>query len=136
MRIVRSIVVGGVTGIMVGSTITLCLIALGNSMPTLTQSYIIENFIMYALIGILTSIFNIESLPYAVMIGIHMLGTLAIVLGSSLIFGWGWLSPNHGMMFLVIFISIYVCVWIGVYINSRITSNRINQRLKERNKNN
>ncbi|GAY71873.1 DUF3021 domain-containing protein [Lentilactobacillus kosonis] len=135
MRIIKTIIVNAVVGIMIGSTITLCMIAMQVGSTTLESKHILECFIMYALIGVLTAIFKTDRLPYSLLIGLHMLGTLLIVIGSSLIFNWGWLTSNDVPIFMTIFVIIYAGVWIGVYINSQITSHKLNQRLKVRNKN-
>lgn len=136
MQILKKAVIEVWFGIMVGTTVYLAALMFHAITIHPTTQNIASIFLMSGLIGLLSFLFQIDRLPFVLILGIHCLGTFFIVVVFNYLFHWDFLSNYNLFPFLLDFIIIYLIIWIGLYIYWWLTAKKINMKLKERRKKN
>ena len=116
------------TGLAVGSVTTcVCLAAMNGMDGTLLQ--VMAWLCASALYGLVSIIFEAESLPLPLAIGIHLLLCLGITLGTGYLLGY---SAQFGSLFLAIipvFLVLYGLISAGIWLYSRHCARDTNDRL-------
>ena len=90
---------------------------------------------MSGLIGLLSQIFEIESLSYLVVLIGHLIITFTLVSAMMAYNGWldQWQMPQFWMSYLLEFVIVYGLAWVIIYLTINTKIRRINQALKKRN---
>ena len=123
MRIAKQLLTEAVIGIMIGATVYLTTLMLHLDTINPTPRSIAGLFIMSAVIGILSSIFDLDWLSLPVAYGTHFISTFLVVLATNYLMGW---------QFLISFIVIYAFIWIALYLSWRVTARKMTRILKKR----
>lgn len=112
-----------------GAVAYLVIIAL-NIQPTHpTMRNVVSVLIMSALIGLLTDLFELDRLSYLVAVGLHLLGTFGLTIGTI------WFNHWHIPSFWGLFLGCYLILWGIVRFYQFLEVTKINQALVERRKN-
>ncbi|EKQ24346.1 DUF3021 domain-containing protein [Lacticaseibacillus paracasei] len=132
MRIAKQLLTEAVIGIMIGATIYLTTLMLHLDTINPTPRSIAGLFIMSAVIGILSSIFDLDWLSLPVAYGTHFISTFLIVLATNYLMGWQFLIGSALTSFIISFIVIYAFIWIALYLSWRVTARKMTRILKKR----
>lgn len=124
-----------VRGVTIGSTLYLLIIASGYQSTQPTVKNILSVMLMSGLIGLLSQIFEIESLSYSVVLIGHLIITFTLVSAMMAYNGWldQWQMPQFWMSYLLEFVIVYGLAWVIIYLTITTKIRRINQALKKRN---
>ena len=122
MRIAKQLLTEAVIGIMIGATVYLTTLMLHLDTINPTPRSIAGLFIMSAVIGILSSIFDLDWLSLPVAYGTHFISTFLVVLATNYLMG----------CFIISFIVIYAFIWIALYLSWRVTARKMTRILKKR----
>ncbi|MFK5279311.1 DUF3021 domain-containing protein, partial [Lacticaseibacillus paracasei] len=87
---------------------------------------------MSAVIGILSSIFDLDWLSLPVAYGTHFISTFLVVLATNYLMGWQFLIGSALTSFIISFIVIYAFIWIALYLSWRVTARKMTRILKKR----
>lgn len=123
-------------GVTIGSTLYLLVIAAGLQLTPPTAKNILSIMFMSGLIGLLSQIFDIDSLPYLTALVLHFLCTFMLVSMMMAYNGWlfnEWQLPKFWFGYFLEYLIIYGLAWgiIELMISTKVK--RINQALKKRN---
>lgn len=132
MKFAKELLTDSVLGIMIGATIYLTAFLLHFPVIAPTPRSIGGLFLMSAVIGMLTLIFNNEILTAPITYGLHFLATLLVVFGVNSLMGWHFLIGTSLLTFFLSFLVIYGLVWLGLYVSWQMTAQKMNHVLRAR----
>ncbi|AVK63947.1 hypothetical protein C5Z26_07420 [Lactobacillus sp. CBA3606] len=119
-------------GILIGSFTFLVVIMSLSPTINITRANILSNWVMSALIGLLSMIFDSEKMPFALALVSHYGGVLLLV-GLTGVYNGLWpIFIAHPVRYLLSVTLIYGLVWLGLQISNRIDVRRMNERLAKR----
>lgn len=119
-------------GLLIGSFTFLVVIMSLNSTVTITRANILSNWVMSALIGIISMIFDSEKIPFAWALFSHYCGVLLLV-GLTGIYNGLWpIFIDHPVRHVLFVTLIYALVWLGLQISNWIDVRRMNEKLAKR----
>lgn len=136
IKLMKNILNTFIFGVTIGSTIYLLVIAAGYQPTPPTPKNILSIMLMSGLIGLLSWIFETDSLPYFIALGVHCLSTFGLVTIMMAYNGWlftAWERPQFWINYLSGYVIIYGLAWgiIELILITRVR--RINEVLKKRN---
>lgn len=115
----------------VGSFVFLAVQALDLQQIPITPLSVVTLFVMSALIGVLSLLFNLQ-LPYGATLLMHCLLTFGLVTGWLLINRWFVVFSGHFAGFAALFAVIYILIWVGVVLHGWLLTERLNASLRRR----
>lgn len=119
-------------GLLIGSFTFLVVIMTLNSTIIITRANILSNWVMSALIGILSMVFDSDKIPFSWALFSHYCGVLLLV-GFTGVYNGLWpIFIAHPVRHLLFVTLVYVLVWLGLQISNRIDVRRMNERLAKR----
>ncbi|WP_125762587.1 DUF3021 domain-containing protein [Levilactobacillus mulengensis] len=118
-----------IRGVGYGAVAYLVLIAFHVAPTNVSPKNVVSLFLASGAIGILSMIFDSdhEEMSWPLSLGIHFVGTAALILGLMLYNNW-----SIGVSFWIEFVLIYVAIWAIVMLDQRFRVSQINQALKQR----
>ncbi|MCH4009423.1 DUF3021 domain-containing protein [Companilactobacillus sp.] len=120
-------------GLLIGSLTYLILLATQGNSHMITRTNIISVLIMSALIGLVSSIFELDWNPLITR-SLHLIVTFGLVTITSIFNQW-WPNFNKNLIASFFgFLIIYILVWVGLYVADWADAKRMNQKLRTRNK--
>lgn len=116
-------------GLAVGSVIsTACMALMGALDGTLVQ--VMAWLGASALYGVVSMIYDIESIPLPFAIGLHAALCFGITLGTSYLLGYEeYFGPWFALQLLPVFIIIYLAVSLGIWLYGRHCARTTSERL-------
>ncbi len=99
-----------------------------------TTKSILSILLMSAAIGIVSLIFESDWLSFSVALGLHLCGTLVLVIAMLFYNGWQFVLMTRGTFWIVFFL-VYVGIWAAVSLDQHLRVTKINRAITERNKN-
>lgn len=132
MNDIKTILRQAGTGILIGALMSILVIILLGHPVTVTPAQAIAILAMSALIGLLSAIFDTESIKFYIALPIHFTLTAMIVFGTNQLLGGFMGSPLRlGLMYIVIYIGVWILLRVWWYLDAH----RINVQLRKRNRN-
>lgn len=119
-------------GLLIGSFTFLGVIMCLSPAIEITRANILSNWIMSALIGLLSMIFDSEKISFTWALLIHYCGVLLLVGLTGSYNGLWPLLMAHPLRHLLGVTLIYSLVWLGLQISNWIDVRRINEKLARR----
>ncbi|KRM23779.1 DUF3021 domain-containing protein [Latilactobacillus graminis] len=119
-------------GLLIGSLTFLAVVMSLGPTITITRANILSNWVMSALIGILSMIFESEKTPFILALVAHYCGVLLLVGIAGAYNGWLSIFIAHPVRHLSFVTLIYGLVWLGLQISNWIDVRRMNERLAKR----
>ncbi|MFC6180697.1 DUF3021 domain-containing protein [Lactiplantibacillus daowaiensis] len=116
-----------ISGIGYGSFAYLIVLLFNIQLTRPTAANILSILLMSAGIGLLALIFEGDWLPELALVGIHLLGSLGLVMAMIWYNDW-----TFGPLFWLVFIALYIVIWALVRLNRYLQVEKINQKLKQR----
>lgn len=119
-------------GLAVGSvTSTACMALMGALDGTLVQ--VMAWLGASALCGVLSMIYDIESMPLPLAIGLHAALCFGVALGTSYLLGYGkHFGPGLAMQMLPVFIVIYLGISLSIWLYDRHCARTTSERLAKK----
>ncbi|MEA5059433.1 MAG: DUF3021 domain-containing protein [Candidatus Pelethousia sp.] len=118
-------------GLAIGSVVsTICLALMGGVNSTLMQ--VMAWLAASALCGVASMIYDIESLPLPLMIGLHAVLCFGIALATGSLLGYGEHFGSRLLLMLPIFIVIYLIISLGAWLYGRYCAKTTNERLEKK----
>jgi len=117
-----------------GGVAYLLLMASHMEPTTSTTKSILSILLMSAAIGVVSLIFESDRLSFPVALGLHLGGTLALVMAMLFYNGWQFVLVTRGTFWIVFFL-VYAGIWAAVTLEQHLRVTKINRAIAERNKN-
>ncbi|KRK34758.1 hypothetical protein FD07_GL001699 [Levilactobacillus parabrevis ATCC 53295] len=117
-----------------GGVAYLLLMASHMEPTTSTTKSILSILLMSAAIGVVSLIFESDRLSFPVALGLHLGGTLALVMAMLFYNGWQFVLVTRGTFWIVFFL-VYAGIWAAVTLDQHLRVTKINRAIAERNKN-
>lgn len=117
-----------------GGVAYLLLMASHMEPTTSTTKSILSILLMSAAIGVVSLIFESDRLGFPVALGLHLSGTLALVMAMLFYNGWQFVLVTRGTFWIVFFL-VYAGIWAAVTLEQHLRVTKINRAIAERNKN-
>ncbi|MCH4209724.1 DUF3021 domain-containing protein [Bifidobacterium sp.] len=130
--LLRVTIINAMIGIGIGSFFFLVVEILAQPTIPITPLGVVSLFVMSALIGELTLLFDLQ-LPYWTILLMHCPLTFALVIGWILANRWFIVLSRHFAGFAALFIGIYLLVWVGAVLHGWLLTERLNRTLRQRN---
>ena len=123
----KKIVVSMLAGLRTGSLFYLLVLAFRIQESQATTANIISIWIMSALIGLFTLLFEVENFSYLLQLTIHFFLTLIVVCVMMIYNGWDFNLVRAE--FWLDFIVIYILIWLFVRLDIYLKTKKINESL-------
>ncbi|MCT4487893.1 DUF3021 domain-containing protein [Levilactobacillus parabrevis] len=117
-----------------GGVAYLLLMASHMEPTTSTTKSILSILLMSAAIGVVSLIFESDRFSFPVALGLHLGGTLALVMAMLFYNGWQFVLVMRGTFWIVFFL-VYAGIWAAVTLEQHLRVTKINRAIAERNKN-
>lgn len=132
MKIIKTLIVYAMYGIMVGATMYLLVMMTGVHVFSVTPVNIVALFVLSGLIGLLSRLFDGDRLSFIQQLSIHFVATFVLVVAVNAVMHWHFLSTDTWVRFGLIFLAVYFVVWLGWYVQTRLTADSMNAQLQAR----